>query len=317
MTRTSVWFIAVSVLPLLVACGEGENKAATQAVAKVGKEELTVHQLNALLVRTPNPTPEQEQAAARQAVERLIDQELLVQQALSQQLDREPKTMQAIEMARREILARAAVERFSAGAVKPAPEEIKDYYAQNPALFAERRVYNFNEIVARLPPERVPELEEQIRKARNLNDVTLWLNGQNVPMVGNSTTKSAEQLPMELLPRFHQMRDGQIGVIPGRDGVLIVHLAGSRSTPVSEENATPIIEQFLLNRRRAEAVDREIKSLREKTKIEYLGQFAKAPPAPADGAPKAATKQADEAATKQADEAAAAGALDKGLSGLK
>ena len=81
MTRTSVWFIAVSVLPLLVACGEGENKAATQAVAKVGKEELTVHQLNALLVRTPNPTPEQEQAAARQAVERLIDQELLVQQA--------------------------------------------------------------------------------------------------------------------------------------------------------------------------------------------------------------------------------------------
>ncbi|MBS3934837.1 MAG: EpsD family peptidyl-prolyl cis-trans isomerase [Sulfuritalea sp.] len=310
MTRTPVWFIAVSVLPLLVACGEqGENKAATQSVAKVGNQEVTVHQLNALLVRSPNPTPEQEQAAARQAVERLIDQELLVQQALSQKADREPKTMQAIEMARRDILARSAVERISAGVVKPSPEDIKSYYEQNPALFAERRVYNLNEIVARLPPERVPELENQIRKARNLNDVALWLNGQNVPMVGNNTTKSAEQLPMELLPRFHQMRDGQIGVIPGRDGVLIVHLASSRATPVSAENAAPIIEQYLSNRRRAEAVDREIKSLREKTPIEYLGQFAQAPPSPADGAPKAETKQADEAA--------AASSLDKGLSGLK
>ena len=53
----------------------------------------------------------------------------------------------ALENARREILARAYVEQITAGEPKPTIEEAKKYYAENPSLFAERRIYNIQEIV--------------------------------------------------------------------------------------------------------------------------------------------------------------------------
>ncbi len=308
MPKTFSLIAVPLVLFVLSGCG-GEEKAATQVAAKVNKEEISVHQINAVLSRTPNLPEEQAKAAGRQILDKLIDQEVLVQQAVAGKLDREPKTMQAIENARRDILARSFIEKISAAVPKPSAEDIKAYYGQHPELFSERRIYNFTEIAARLSPEMMPQLEEQMKKAKSLADVTNWLQAQNIPMAANSTAKAAEQLPLELLPRFHQMKEGQIGVIPTKEAVLIVQLAASKTVPVDEKGATPFIEQFLLNKLRAETVDKEVKALRGKAKVEYMGEFAQAPATPAV-APKPV-----EAAQPQ--KPAPDSAIDKGLSGLK
>ncbi|MEW6514337.1 MAG: EpsD family peptidyl-prolyl cis-trans isomerase [Pseudomonadota bacterium] len=303
-------FLALTItLIALSGCGGEDKKAATQVAAKVDKGEISVHQVNAVLARTPNLPQEQAKAAGRQILDKLIDQEVLVQQAVASKLDRDPKTMQAIENARRDILARSFIEKVSTTVHKPSAEDIKEYYGKHPELFAERRIYNFNEIAIKVTPELLPQLEEQMKKAKSLADVTNWLKAQNVPMAANSTTKAAEQLPLELLPRFHQMKEGQIGVIPTKEAVLIVQLAASKTVPVDEKGATPFIEQFLLNKLRAETVDKEVKALRGKAKVEYMGEFAQAPATPAE-APKPV-----EAAQPQ--KPAPDSAIDKGLSGLK
>lgn len=296
-------------LLVLSGCGGGEEKTATQLAAKVDKGEITVHQVNAVLARNPNLPPEQAKEAGRQILDRLIDQEILVQQAITGKLDREPKTLQAIETARRDILARSYIEKVSATVPKPSAEDIKAYYGQHPELFAERRIYNFNEIAARLSPEMIPQLEEQMKKAKSLADVTNWLKAQNIPMAANNSTKAAEQLPLELLPRFHQMKDGQIGVIPTKEAILIVQLAASKTVPMDEKGATPFIEQYLFNKLRAEAVDKEVKALREKAKVEYLGEFAQAPATPAETPKPVEAVQAQQPVTDKA--------IDRGLSGLK
>jgi hypothetical protein len=54
----------------------------------------------------------------------------------------------------------------------------------------------------------------------------------------------------------------------------VVVLAGSRSQPVSEEQAKPAIEQYLLNERKRKRIEDDIKALRAAAKIEYLGKFA-------------------------------------------
>jgi hypothetical protein len=88
-----------------------------------------------------------------------------------------------------------------------------------------------------------------------------------------------------------KMKDSQAVVVPAANGVQVVVLAGSRSQPVTEEQARPAIEQFLLNERKRKLVEDDIKALRAAAKIEYVGKFAEAaasaPAAGASGAPTA------------------------------
>jgi hypothetical protein len=63
-------------------------------------------------------------------------------------------------------------------------------------------------------------------------------------------------------------------MVPTPSGVQVVVLAGSRSQPVTEEQARPAIEQYLLNDRRRKLVEEDMKSLRAAAKIEYVGNFA-------------------------------------------
>lgn len=310
--------LSVSVLTaalMLGGCGDEDKKPATQVIAKVNKEEISVHQLNAVLARTPNIQPEQAKVAGRQILEKLIDQEVLVQQALEGKLDREPKTVQAIENARREILARAYLEKLSATVPKPSSEDIKAYYDKHPELFAERRIYNFNEIAVGAKPDLLPKLQERMGKAKSLAEVGDWLKEQDVPLAANNSTKAAEQLPMELLPRFHQMKEGQIGIIPAKDSILLVQLAASRSAPMDEKAATPFIQQFLFNQRRTDSADKEVKALRAKASIEYVGEFAKADTADSEAKPAQTAEPAKAAESSQPP--AGQSSIDKGIAGLK
>lgn len=318
--------LAVATLAMLglAGCGD-EKKVATQVAAKVNKEEISVHQINNVLGRAGNLPPEQLKAASREVLDRLVDQELLVQKATEKKLDREPKTMQAIEAARRDILARAYMESATTAIAKPTSAEIGEFYAKRPELFSERRLYSLQEMtIAGKPDALLPRLQEQLGKAKSLADIAAWLKSENIAFGGNATTKAAEQLPLELLPRFHQMKDGQIGVVPSKDGVLVVQLMGSRTVPMDQQAATPFIEQFLMNQKKVETSNRELKQLREQAKIDYLGDFAKTESTaksevPAAKAP-AVAAVAPPAAPVRTPVAAAvpnASALEKGVAGLK
>lgn len=317
MRRQST-FLAVSlgaIALLLGACNENDKKPVSQVAAKVNQEEISVHQINHQLARAANLTPEQAKEASKQVLVRLVDQELMVQQAVESKLDRDPRTMQAIDSSRREILARAYLDKLAAALPKPVDQDVSDYYAKHPELFAERRIYNFNEIAIRAKPDDVlPGLQERLGKAKSLAEVGEWLKQEKMPFSANNATKSAEQLPMELLPRFHQMKDGQIGMIPSRESVLLVQLVASRHEPMNEKAALPFIQQYLFNQRKVEAVDKELKSLREKAKIEYIGEFAQL--AKADIAAAEPDKKPPAEAARP-DKAAQSEAIDKGISGLK
>ncbi|HLL11009.1 MAG TPA: EpsD family peptidyl-prolyl cis-trans isomerase, partial [Rubrivivax sp.] len=120
---------------LLVGCGDKKDKAASQTAAKVNKDEITVHQINFVLQQQRNLRPEQADAASRQVLERLIDQQLALQKGEDLKVDRDPRVVQQLEAARREILARAYLEKVGEAASRPTPEEIRKYYEEKPALF--------------------------------------------------------------------------------------------------------------------------------------------------------------------------------------
>lgn len=328
---------AVTAAAWLSACSDSSNPdKATQVAAKVGDSEISVHQINQVLQRAPLPNADKNtvQAASQQVLERLIDQQLAVDAATEDKLHRSPDVVASLEAARREVLARAYVQKITNAVTKATPEDVQAYYKENPALFAERRVYNIQEI--RVPDARevIKELDAMAQQGKPIEQVANTLRERKVPFTGGSATRAAEQLPLPLLPTLHKLRDGQSVVVAAGNGATFVRVANSQLQAVSLERAAPGIAQFLNNRRTTEAVTTEVKRLRDATTVSYLGEFnkkdvatpdakppvteatvpsavAESPAAePAKSVPPAAGSQPS---ASQADPAA----MERGLSGLK
>jgi hypothetical protein len=106
------------------------------------------------------------------------------------------------------------------------------------------------------------------------------------------------------------MKDGQAIVNPSANGLQVILLAGTRSQPVTEDQARPAIEQFLLNERKRKLVEDDMKAMRAAAKVEYVGKFAQAAASAASGAAPKVDMPAAAASGSEAD------AISKGL-GLK
>ena len=289
--RTTLIALAAA-LALLAGCGDKKEKAASQTAAKVNKEEITVHQINFVLQQQRGLQPDQAEVVGKQILERLIDQELAVQKAEDLKLDRDPRVVQQMEAARREIIARAYVEKTGEAASKPTDAEIKAYYDAKPALFSARRIYSLQEISIEAKPEQVVTLREQLSASKSINEFVEFLKANSYRFAGNQAVRPAEQLPLNLLDTFAKLNDGQAVLMPSANGAQVVLLAGSRSEPVDEARAKPAIEQFLSNDAKRKLVETDIKALRAAAKIEYEGKFAPPPAGAASATPATAAAPA-------------------------
>ena len=265
-------------LPLclvLAGCGgDNEKKVASQVAVKVNSEEITVHQVNAVLARARDITSEDPAQAKREVVERLIGQELARQQAMVKKLDRSPDVVQAMEAARAEILARAYLQQVGAAQASPTPEAVKRYYAEHPELFAARRLYAMEEVSFPPRADLAGELRARVAGASSLQDIVDWLNSQQVRITASRGTRAAEQIPLDMLPVLKQMNDGEMRVLERGGRSHVVRLVASKLAPMDEETARPRIEKFLANQRAGELMAEEMKRLRSQARIEYVGEFA-------------------------------------------
>lgn len=263
----------------LAGCGEkdAESKAATQVAAKVNSDEITVHQINYEMSRLNGKiSPDQAKAAANQVLNGLVDQHLLVQKAIDEKIDRDPVVLQNLEAARRQILAQAYLQRLTDKAISPTAAEIEDYYAKNPALFAERRIYRLQEISIPVTPENAESIKAQLTGLRSLQELGAWLKSVNIPARAVQSVKAAEELPFDLLSRLHPLKNGQTVNIATPRSLNIFYLADTQSQPLSLEQARPAIERYLINARKREISKAEIGKLRESAKLEFLGEYTDA-----------------------------------------
>jgi EpsD family peptidyl-prolyl cis-trans isomerase len=267
---------------LLLACalsacsGKTSDGATTQIAARVNREEISVHQLNYVLQRQGDLTPDELNTASRRTLEALVDQEVAVQAALEQRLDRDPQVVQALTAARRELLARAYAERFTQGVQAPSATEVKQYYESRTALFARRRLYTLVDIAVEASPQELKTLQAQLPATRNLNEVTRLLRQAGLRFGTRHTTVGAEALPMHVVDQMAQLGEGQSLLVPGGRDAHIFSIVDVRAASMSLDEARPHIESYLMAEQRRRLFDQQIKALRSSARIEYRGRFAKA-----------------------------------------
>lgn len=304
-------------LAIAAGCGKGEDRPATQVAAKVDSTEITVHQVNAVLARTPGLASADARAAKREALDRLIDRQLAVQQAQRRKLDRSPKTLQAIEDSRAELLLRAFADEVARTQSKPTENDVKKYYLEHPELFNQRRVFALETISLIAAEAFAAELRSQFPKPASMKTIADWLQSKDAKFAENAGVRSAEEIPLQMLPVLQAMKDGEIRIFDEGGGrIQVIRVTSSKAAPVDLATATPSIQQFLFNRDVNEAMVAKMRQLRADARITYMGEFAgDAAEATADPRAKATAdalprKEPPEAPGKRAD-------IVKGIRGLR
>jgi peptidyl-prolyl cis-trans isomerase C len=261
------WSVAMVAL-LVSACGGGKSAQTSQVVAKVDDSEITVSQLSEALGARGAETPSAD--VTREAVDSLIDEQLLVKAALDNKLDRDPAVVQALEHVRRQVLARAYLERLVFPRETISAAEQIEYYKQHPALFEKRKMFQVMVYTVK-SPELPAAVRTELNGAHTVDDVAKVLTAHNVPYESQSLTRGAEQLPLADLPKFEVAKVGDVVALQGSMGrVPLMLITGIQDSPISVDRAQPIIQQYLVNTRNSRAIEEHLKQARATAKIAYF-----------------------------------------------
>lgn len=292
----------------LSGCGGDKDKTApTQVLARVNGKELTVHQLNFLL----QSKPQADNKVKQQALDALVDQELLVQKAEELKLERDPTVLQMIEQSRRQILAQSALQKLAGAGDKLTDAQIADFYTKNPNLFSDRKIYTLDTFA--FPKDKLTSgLQSALDPLKTAAETSAVLVQNGITAQTKEMKLPAEQLPMAVLNKAASMQNGDIFIFPEGDQAVLLQLRETVPAPVTQQQADPIIRRYLQNTTRNTSIETSMKTLRTAGKIEYVQKFDEKSP----------TSKTPTASTASAVPAAPVSGIDqsqlkKGLTGLK
>lgn len=254
-----------ALLVLLAGCTRQSSavRDGTDVVAKVNGREITVGQIETAAneMGTDSTT----------LLESLIDQELLMQSALTKHLDSDPLVVDEIEHARREILARA-YERSVLPQTEASDSATLDYFHAHPALFAHRRIYRtltFN--IAR--EDLTQTLRGALDHTASAMSVRQLLDRRSITFEAVETTRAAEEIPVNLLPQLAQAARGDVLIAAPPQGprALLICVVEVKDSPVDFNHAQPQIRQYLTDARNHEILAQYLHRARSVGNVSYAG----------------------------------------------
>jgi EpsD family peptidyl-prolyl cis-trans isomerase len=285
MKTRSVALACLAAAALLAGCGKREGAAESQVAARVNDDEITVHQVQAVLQRQPRLAQEFPEQAAAKALDILVEQQIAVQAARAEGIDKDPAVVQAVEAARREVIARAYQDRVADKATGPSSDEIDRYYEGNPGLFAKRNVYTLQEFHVATPDAAQAErLQAAMAAAKGAADFESRLGAAGMRYRSRVFVQAPEDMPMAIVAKVAATEVGQSITLPQPGSMRVVYVLHAQPAPVDRRLATPAIESFLMSERKRRLVADNMKPVREAARIEYVGNFARAASAPASAA---------------------------------
>jgi peptidyl-prolyl cis-trans isomerase C len=279
MKRSAV--IAVALGSLLVAsCGK---EATGQVAAVVNGEEITLQEINAELGSTPVPDGVDKKVVQQAALQRIVERRLLAQAAREDGIDKTPDYLLRERQLRDALLVQLMGQRAERALKVPDQQEIDKFIADNPLMFAERKVLTIDRIQFALP-ESVDQLKA-LENDHSMDAVAARLQQMGIQFRRDRPLVDAASLGQQRMAQIRALPPGEPFVIPENGVVTVGVITGERSEPVATEQARPLAVQALRKQKLTETVQQRLKQSRETAKIEYQDGFApaadKAQPVPA------------------------------------
>jgi peptidyl-prolyl cis-trans isomerase C len=303
MTKIKTAIAILVCSTLVVGCGgdKDEKKAPSQVLAKVNDKEITVLQLNYLLARQPKADNETKQML----LNNLVEQELLVQQAETLKLDRNPDVLQSVEFAKRQVLAQSAIEKLIGQRSESTPADVSKFYQEHKNIFADRHIFDIDVFLVKAT-DMTNSANLALETSGNGATTKQILEKDNIKFKQTQAKRAAEEMPEVVLVKLMEIKPGDIVKVPDNNGNLVLmQLINKTEAPISEADAEKSIRQLLANTKIQNDAKNKIDNLKTTAKIEYLQKFADLK---AEAAPTTSSATSTEPATDEH--------LKSGLKGL-
>ncbi len=279
MKQTSKLLVLVAVASLsLSACTDKKSTDAVESMpadakvgVKVNGEAISVAELEAKSGHDPSA---KKQGLTEGRMKQMVDMELLRQAAVESSLDKDAAIRARIAISIRTILAMAYMEKQLGAVAEPTEAEITDFYTNNPARFAERKIYQVHEFNIQVPPGKASEIRAQLGKGIRLEEFEQWLKGKNIHHSGSPLTVSTDRLPDDVLDKFKNVSVGGTTVLGGDEQMNAVFVLAEKKQPISLAEAKPAVAIMMTEKRKQQALDNAMKQLRDKAKIEYIPPYS-------------------------------------------
>jgi len=262
--------LLLSGLFLLTACGEKENKNG-QALVSVNGDEITIPQLNEELAQDNNPGGSgQDQIKQRKkALENLVDRQLLTNKAMQGGLNRDLEILLNLERVKSQILAQAYLKKHIESTPPPSEVEIAAFYNAHPDSYSHRKIYEMKELAIDSADYNA-KTQEAIDGAKSLDDVISWFEIHRIKNSVSQTVRNSSDIPEPVVQKANNSDSPQIFVLSDSGKTMFITLTPIKDSPVSLQEASAGISDFLINKKNDDAAEAMLRRLRAEAKIETL-----------------------------------------------
>jgi EpsD family peptidyl-prolyl cis-trans isomerase len=276
----------------LVGCGkkgaEGELEKG-QVVATVDGKDITVHELNAELqgAQVPaNISPDQRKQLEQGALQQVVNRRILADIARERGLDKTPMYLLQERRAEEQILVQMLQRQMSAAVKQPTQAEIDTFMAQNPDLFAERKIFTVDQIQFEMP--RDPQVLRKYQPLKTMDEVEAMLKQDGLQYRRAPSKLDVATANPDLVQQVLKMPKDDIFLIPAGRVMVANKITDAQVQPLTGPQAQQFATALLQQRRFQDLLKRDLEPKVKKAEgeVKYQAGFGPAKPAAAPAAAK-------------------------------
>lgn len=270
----------------LAACGGKEEAKLDkgQVLATVNGTDITSNEVNAELLGAQLPAAgEERKAVEQQTLQQLVTRTILASIARERNLDKSPIYIAQRRRAEENLLAQLLQREIASKVTPTTPAEAQRYIDSNPVLFAERKIYQLDQIQFEVPKD-MSKLKAY-EPLDTMEEIALQLDRDGLKYRRAPGTLDPTTTNPNILKILLSKSEGEIFVIPANGALVATRIVGTKPEPLTGEKAQQIAMQLVQQKKITDATEQQLAQRVKKARESVTYQEGYAPPKAAASAP--------------------------------
>ena len=230
-----------------------------QVVATVGSREITQRELQVEMAGSTASTPAAQKAEQALALRRIIQRVILASAAKDQGLDKGPNFALLSQRANETLLAQLLESKTAASVPAPTKEEVQQFQETNPNLFAERKIFDVDQIRISQPSD--PQLAKKLEPFKTMDQIASYLNQNHIAFQRGSNVMDAATQNPKLLAAIMKLPPQEVFILSSTNEIFVNEIVNTRVEPLVGDAAAKYAQNVLKSQHVQDAVVRQMTNI--------------------------------------------------------
>jgi len=208
---------------------------------------------------TTAATPAAQKAEQKAALDRIIRRLILSNAALDQGLDKEPNFAILSERAKQALLIQLLESKVAASVPAPSNEEITQFIQNNPHIFAERKLFDVDQIRTLRP--RDPKVVAKMEPLKTLDDIATYLTQNHIAFQRGTNVMDAVGQDPKLVSAVMALPPHEVFIVSAGNEIMINQIRETHVQPFTGPDAARYVSGSLRQKHSREAVTKRVNKL--------------------------------------------------------